>query len=116
MLITTIPKGIGGMDVTLDDIVVHQAVDNVSCSQPVKLSVSKALRSFNPSTFASFLQPIKLSIRKAAPRLVVKKLLAELQAMGYRLLSGFEYEFYLASGRCDTPARISRDPDFCHSS
>jgi glutamine synthetase len=31
----------------------------------------------------------------AAPRLVVKKLLAELQAMGYRLLSGFEYEFYL---------------------
>ena len=31
----------------------------------------------------------------AAPRLVVKNLLAELQAMGYRLLSGFEYEFYL---------------------
>jgi hypothetical protein len=25
----TIAKGVGGMDVTLDDIVVHQAVDNI---------------------------------------------------------------------------------------
>ncbi len=33
----TISKGIGGMDVTLDDIVVHQAVDNVGA-----LSIGRA--------------------------------------------------------------------------
>jgi glutamine synthetase len=31
----------------------------------------------------------------AAPRLVVKRVLEELAGMGYRLLSGFEYEFYI---------------------
>jgi glutamine synthetase len=39
----------------------------------------------------------------AAPRLVVKNLLAELQAMGYRLLSGFEYEFYLVDAATRQP-------------
>jgi glutamine synthetase len=39
----------------------------------------------------------------AAPRLVVKKLLSELQAMGYRLLSGFEYEFYLVDAATHQP-------------
>jgi len=33
----------------------------------------------------------------AAPRAVARKLLDELEAMGYHLLSGFEYEFYLVS-------------------
>jgi glutamine synthetase len=32
---------------------------------------------------------------KAAPRLVLKPLLEELESLGYRLLSGYEYEFYL---------------------
>jgi glutamine synthetase len=39
----------------------------------------------------------------AAPRLVVKKLLAELDAMGYRLLSGFEYEFYFVDAATRQP-------------
>jgi glutamine synthetase len=39
----------------------------------------------------------------AAPRLVVKKLLSELQTMGYRLLSGFEYEFYLVDAATRQP-------------
>ena len=39
----------------------------------------------------------------AAPRLVVKKSLSELQAMGYRLLSGFEYEFYLLDAATREP-------------
>jgi glutamine synthetase len=33
----------------------------------------------------------------AAPRAVAGKLLGDLEAMGYRLFSGFEYEFYLVS-------------------
>jgi glutamine synthetase len=41
----------------------------------------------------------------AAPRLVVKKLLSELEAMDYRLLSGFEYEFYLVDA-------VTRQPPF----
>jgi glutamine synthetase len=41
----------------------------------------------------------------AAPRLVVKKLVSELRAMGYRLLSGFEYEFYLVDA-------VTREPAF----
>ena len=39
----------------------------------------------------------------AAPRLIVKKLLSELEAMGYRLLSGFEYEFYLVDAATRQP-------------
>jgi glutamine synthetase len=39
----------------------------------------------------------------AAPRLVVKKLLSELGTMGYRLLSGFEYEFYLVDASTRRP-------------
>jgi glutamine synthetase len=39
----------------------------------------------------------------AAPRLIVKKLLSELQTMGYRLLSGFEYEFYLVDAATRHP-------------
>jgi glutamine synthetase len=39
----------------------------------------------------------------AAPRLVVKKLLAELEAMGYRLLSGYEYEFYFVDAVTHQP-------------
>jgi glutamine synthetase len=39
----------------------------------------------------------------AAPRLVAKKVLTELEAMGYRLLSGFEYEFYLADAATRQP-------------
>jgi glutamine synthetase len=39
----------------------------------------------------------------AAPRLVVKKLLDELAAMGYRLWSGFEYEFYLVDAATGQP-------------
>src|SRR5574341_364708 len=41
----------------------------------------------------------------ASPRAVARKLLGELQEMGFRLLSGFEYEFYLVS-------RASRQPPF----
>src|SRR3954451_10851931 len=41
----------------------------------------------------------------AAPRLVVRKLLAELEAMGYRLLSGCEYEFYFVDA-------VGRQPPF----
>jgi len=41
----------------------------------------------------------------AAPRAVARALLGELEAMGYRLLSGFEYEFYLVD-------RVSRQPVF----
>jgi glutamine synthetase len=41
----------------------------------------------------------------AAPRLVVKQLLAELEGMGYRLLSGFEYEFYVVDA-------LTRQPPF----
>jgi len=39
----------------------------------------------------------------AAPRLISKRLLAELEAMGYRLLSGFEYEFYLVDAATRQP-------------
>jgi glutamine synthetase len=39
----------------------------------------------------------------AAPRLLVKKVLNELEAMGYRLLSGFEYEFYLVDAATRQP-------------
>ena len=39
----------------------------------------------------------------AAPRLIVKKLLSELQTLGYRLLSGFEYEFYLVDAATRQP-------------
>ena len=39
----------------------------------------------------------------AAPRLVVKKLLAELTALGYRLYSGFEYEFYVVDAATRQP-------------
>jgi len=41
----------------------------------------------------------------AAPRAVARKLLSELEAMGYRLFSGFEYEFYLVN-------RETRQPPF----
>lgn len=39
----------------------------------------------------------------AAPRLVVKKLLDELAALGYRLYSGFEYEFYVVDAATRQP-------------
>ena len=39
----------------------------------------------------------------AAPRLVAKKLLSELESIGYRLLSGFEYEFYLVDAATRQP-------------
>jgi glutamine synthetase len=39
----------------------------------------------------------------AAPRLIVKKLLSELQAMGYYIQSGFEYEFYLVDAATRQP-------------
>ncbi len=41
----------------------------------------------------------------AAPRAVARKLLAELESLGYRLNSGFEYEFYLLQ-------RDSQQPPF----
>ena len=41
----------------------------------------------------------------AAPRSVARKLLEELEAMGYRIFSGFEYEFYLVH-------RETREPPF----
>jgi glutamine synthetase len=41
----------------------------------------------------------------AAPRAVARKLLEELEAMGYRIFSGFEYEFYLVH-------RETRQPPF----
>ena len=41
----------------------------------------------------------------AAPRAVARKLLDELEGMGYRLFSGFEYEFYLVR-------RENREPPF----
>lgn len=41
----------------------------------------------------------------AAPRTVARKLLDELEGMGYRLYSGFEYEFYLVR-------REDREPPF----
>jgi glutamine synthetase len=41
----------------------------------------------------------------AAPRAVTRKLLGELEGMGYRLFSGFEYEFYLVQ-------RENREPPF----
>ena len=41
----------------------------------------------------------------AAPRAVARKLLGELEEMGYRLFSGFEYEFYLVQ-------REDREPPF----
>jgi glutamine synthetase len=40
----------------------------------------------------------------AAPRAVARKLLGELAEMGYRLLSGFEYEFYLVHSETRQPA------------
>jgi glutamine synthetase len=39
----------------------------------------------------------------AAPRLVVKKLLAELAELGYQLYSGFEYEFYVLDAETRQP-------------
>lgn len=39
----------------------------------------------------------------AAPRLVVKKLLEELEGLGYRLYSGFEYEFYIVDAATRQP-------------
>ncbi len=39
----------------------------------------------------------------AAPRLVVKKLLDELNTMGYQLMGGFEYEFYLVDAKTRQP-------------
>lgn len=39
----------------------------------------------------------------AAPRLVVRKLLDELGALGYRLYSGFEYEFYIVDAATRQP-------------
>jgi glutamine synthetase len=41
----------------------------------------------------------------AAPRLVVKKVLNDLECMGYRLLNGFEYEFYIIDA-------LTRQPPF----
>src|SRR6266540_7042457 len=41
----------------------------------------------------------------AAPRTVARQLLGELEGMGYRLFSGFEYEFYLVD-------RETRQPPF----
>jgi glutamine synthetase len=41
---------------------------------------------------------------KAAPRWVVKPLLDKLDSMGYRLLSGFEYEFYLVDAQTQQPS------------
>jgi glutamine synthetase len=41
----------------------------------------------------------------AAPRAVARQLLSDLEGMGYRLFSGFEYEFYLVN-------RESRQPPF----
>ncbi|MCX6049778.1 MAG: glutamine synthetase family protein [Chloroflexi bacterium] len=41
----------------------------------------------------------------AAPRLVAKKLLDELAGLGYRLYSGFEYEFYMVDA-------LTRQPPF----
>jgi glutamine synthetase len=41
----------------------------------------------------------------AAPRAVARQLLGELEGMGYRLFSGFEYEFYLVN-------RETRQPPF----
>src|SRR5262249_9486412 len=40
----------------------------------------------------------------AAPRLVAKRVLDALHALGYRLLGGFEYEFYLVDARTRQPA------------
>ncbi len=39
----------------------------------------------------------------AAPRLVARKLLAELESMGYQLYSGYEYEFYLVDAATRQP-------------
>lgn len=39
----------------------------------------------------------------AAPRYVARKLLQELNTLGYRLLSGFEYEFYLVNATTRQP-------------
>jgi glutamine synthetase len=39
----------------------------------------------------------------AGPRLVAKKLLAELENMGYQLYSGYEYEFYLVDAATRQP-------------
>jgi glutamine synthetase len=41
----------------------------------------------------------------AAPRTVTRKLLSELEALGYHLFSGFEYEFYIVD-------RATRQPPF----
>jgi glutamine synthetase len=41
---------------------------------------------------------------KAAPRWVVKPILEELEHLGYRLLSGFEYEFYLVDAVTQQPS------------
>jgi len=40
----------------------------------------------------------------AAPRVIARKLLAELAEVGYRLLSGFEYEFYVINRDTRRPA------------
>jgi glutamine synthetase len=39
----------------------------------------------------------------AAPRLVVRKLLGELEELGYQLLSGYEYEFYVVDASTRKP-------------
>jgi glutamine synthetase len=39
----------------------------------------------------------------AAPRLIVKKLLGELKSLGYELLSGYEYEFYIVDAKTRQP-------------
>jgi glutamine synthetase len=39
-----------------------------------------------------------------APRYIVKPLLAELEDMGYRLLTGYEYEFYLVDAQTRQPS------------
>jgi glutamine synthetase len=41
----------------------------------------------------------------AAPRAIARQLLSELEGLGYRLFSGFEYEFYLVN-------RETREPPF----
>src|SRR5690242_15986898 len=39
----------------------------------------------------------------AAPRVLTRKLLSELEGKGYRLFSGFEYEFYLVNSENNEP-------------
>ena len=59
------------------------------------------------STARLLCEPLDLDGRPAmaAPRALARALLGKLEAMGYRLLSGFEYEFYLVD-------RVTRHPVF----